>query len=158
MKRRLLAAFAVFIFVSPVLAAASYGNVMTPISQFINGFNTGDTKSAFAAYAHGDILVIDEFAPHRWFGPNAAQDWAAAWDKHSQATGVTDASVKFGKPTRTEIEDDVAYVIVPTVYLYKEHGKAMAEEGQMTFVLHGEHAGWKISSWVWSGVTPHAGR
>lgn len=36
--------------------------------QFIDGFNKGDTKSAFAAC---DISIIDEFAPHLWTGPNA---------------------------------------------------------------------------------------
>jgi len=151
------------VFIAVVLAvfpafAASHGAVMSPISQFINGFNTGDTKSAFAAYASGDILVIDEFAPHRWFGPHAAQDWAAAYDKHAQANGVSDGLVKFGNPTRTEIEGDVAYVIVPTVYLYKQGGAAMKEEGQMTFILRGEAGGWKISSWVWSGVKPRIAR
>jgi hypothetical protein len=31
--------------------------------------------------------------------------------------------VKYGAPTRTEIEGDAAYVIIPTTYLYKERGK-----------------------------------
>jgi hypothetical protein len=135
------------------LAAA--GDVTTPIHQFIDGFNSGDTRSAFAAYASGDIVIVDEFAPHRWVGPHAAQEWAADYDKHAQATGVTDGMVKYGAPTRTEIEGKSAYVIVPTVYTYKEHGKPIAEEGQMTFVLKLEAGGWKISGWTWSGGKPH---
>ncbi len=154
MKRAVLAMVASVLFV-PSAFAALHGDVMTPIRQFIDGFNTGDTNSAYAAYASGDILIIDEFAPHRWYGPHAAQDRASDYDKHGQATGVSDGMVKYSEPTRTEIDGDVAYVIVPTVYLYKEHGKPMAEEGQMTFVLHGEAAGWKISAWTWSGVKPH---
>jgi hypothetical protein len=130
-------------------------DVTVPIHQFIDGFNNGDTKSAFAAYASGDIVIIDEFAPHRWVGPHAAQEWAADYDKHAQATGVTDGIVKYGAPTRTEIEGKVAYVIVPTVYSYKEHGKGVAEKGQMTFVLKDEAGGWKISGWTWSGEKPH---
>ena len=135
--------------------AAGPADVTAPIHQFIDGFNTGDTKSAYAAYATGDITIVDEFAPHRWTGPHAAQDWAADYDKHAQATGVSDGSVKYGAPTRTEIEGDVAYLIIPTVYNYKEHGQATAEEGQMTFVLHVESGAWKISGWTWSGVKPH---
>ena len=154
MKRFLFASIAgVLIF--PAAFAASFGSVMAPIRQFIDGFNNGDTKSAFAAYADGDILIVDEFAPHRWTGQHAAQDWAAAYDKHAQATGVSDGSVAYGEPTRSEIEGNVAYVIIPTVYRYKEHGKAMTEEGQMTFVLRGLETGWKISAWTWSGVKPH---
>jgi uncharacterized protein DUF4440 len=132
------------------------GDVTAPIRQFIDGFNKGDTKSAFAAYASGDIVIVDEFAPHRWVGPHAAQEWAADYDKHAQATGVTDGIVKYGAPTRTEIEGKGAYVIVPTVYSYKEHGKPVAENGQMTFVLVEEGGGWKISGWTWSGGKPHA--
>ena len=135
--------------------AAAAADVTVPIHQFIDGFNTGDTKAAYAAYATGDIVIVDEFAPHRWSGTHAAQDWAADYDKHAQATGVADGSVQYGPPTRTEIEGDVAYVIVPTVYNYKEHGQLTAEEGQMTFVLRLESGAWKISAWTWSGVKPH---
>jgi hypothetical protein len=61
----------------------------------------------------------------------------------------------YSDPTRTEVEGNVAYVIVPTVYLYKEHGQPTAEEGQMTFVLARVDGAWKIKSWTWSGITPH---
>ncbi|MBB5328057.1 nuclear transport factor 2 family protein [Tunturiibacter gelidoferens] len=128
---------------------------MLPIRQFVDGFNKGDTASAYAAYEKGNITIADEFSPHRWTGPNAAQAWAADYEKHATATGVTDGIVKYDAPTRTEIEGDLAYVIIPTVYLYKEHGKPIAEEGQATFVLHAEPSGWKIRSWTWSGVKPH---
>ncbi|MGB7436324.1 MAG: hypothetical protein WBR26_07060 [Candidatus Acidiferrum sp.] len=136
--------------------AATAGDVTAPIHQFIDGFNTGDVKSAYAAYATGNIVIVDEFAPHLWFGADAPQEWAAAYEKHAATTGVTDGNVKYGAPTRTEIEDDVAYVILPALYSYKQHGKPLAEEGQMTFVLHAGAAGWKISGWTWTGVKPHA--
>jgi Domain of unknown function (DUF4440) len=157
MRNALLVALAC-VLLAPAAVAATPGDVTVPIRQFIDGFNSGDVKSAFAAYGSGDISIIDEFAPHRWVGPHAAQDWAAEYDKHAQATGVSDGKVTYGAPTRTEIEGDVAYVIVPTVYLYKEHGKPITEEGQMTFVLHAETGGWKISAWTWSGVKPHAAK
>lgn len=156
MKRALLALAASVLLIPSVFAASA--DVMTPIRQFIDGFNNGDTKSAFAAYATGDISIIDEFAPHLWMGPHAAQDWAAAYDKHAHTTGVSDGSVKYGEPTRTEIEGDEAYVIVPTVYYYKQDGRPTTEEGQMAFVLHSEGGAWKIRAWTWSGVKPHPAR
>jgi hypothetical protein len=141
----------------PVMWAAS-GDTMAPIRQFIDGFNTGDTKSGFAAYATGDISITDEFAPFHWSGPDAAHSWAAGYDKHAQATGVTDGSVKYGEPTRTEMQGDLAYVIVPTTYLYKEHGQPMRESGQMTFVLRLQSGTWKIAGWTWTGEKPHPAR
>ena len=139
----------------PVAGAAPNSEITAPIHQFIDGFNSGDTKSAYAAYASGSISIIDEFAPHLWVGADAAHAWAADFDKHAQATGVSDGKVKYGEPTRTEMSGKLAYVVIPTVYSYKEHGSAMTEEGQMTFVLDRAAGSWKIRAWTWSGVKPH---
>lgn len=139
-----------------IAAAAAPGEPMTPIRQFIDGFNSGDTKTAYAAYAAGNIIIIDEFAPHRWSGPDAAHRWAAAYDKHASATGVTDGHVSYQDPTRVESDGQHAYVVIPTVYTYKEKGKAMVEEGQMTYALRNGASGWKILGWTWTGVKPHA--
>jgi len=154
MKKRVIGFIAGMLLASATLAAPA-NDLMAPIRQFIDGFNTGDTKSAYAAYAAGDVAIVDEFAPHRWLGRDAAHKWAADFDKHAAAARITDGLVKYGEPTRTETEGDVAYVIVPTVYTYKEQGKPMAEEGQMTFVLKRDAGNWKISAWTWSGVEPH---
>jgi ketosteroid isomerase-like protein len=152
--RKLMLLVLAGILAAPSLIAADTDMTAT-IHQFIDGFNNGDLKSANATYATGDIMIVDEFAPHRWYGPNAPQAWVADYEKHAQATGVSDGQVKYGSPTRREIEGDVAYVIVPTTYLYKEHGTAMAEKGEMTFVLQNQAGAWKINSWIWSGEKPH---
>lgn len=143
---------------APTAIPASADDVSAPIRQFIDGFNNGNVQAAFAAYATGAITIVDEFAPHIWSGPDAAHQWADAYDKHTQATGVTDGKVTYGQPTRAEVERDVAYVVMPTVYLYKEHGKPLREEGQMTVVLNRETGGWKIRAWTWTGVKPHAAK
>ena len=48
--RKLTLALLVSILVVPVLSAAA-ADVTAPIRQFIDGFNKGDTNSAYAAYA-----------------------------------------------------------------------------------------------------------
>ncbi|MFY9643870.1 MAG: nuclear transport factor 2 family protein [Terriglobales bacterium] len=153
--RKLLGAVLANVLMATSFVLAATPDVTAPIHQFIDGFNKGDTKSAYAAYSTGDITIVDEFAPHRWIGPHAPQDWAADYDKHAQANGVSDGIVKYGAPTRTEVEGDAAYVVIPATYLYKERGQSMVEKGQMTFVLHAEGGGWKIQGWTWLGVKPH---
>lgn len=143
---------------SPAAFSATGEDVAAPVRQFIDAFNKGDTTAAYGTYAKGEISIVDEFAPHRWSGPHAAQDWAAAYDKHAQATGVSDGQVKYGATTRIEREGDFAYVVVPTEYLYKEHGKPMDEKGSITAVLHKEDGAWKIRAWTWSGEKPHAAK
>lgn len=155
MKQALIASLALVLFV-PVGVAAGSDDPSAPVRQFIDAFNAGNTQAAFATYADGAVTIVDEFAPHIWTGTDAARHWADAYDKHAQATGVTDGKVTYGKPTRMEVVGDLAYVILPTKYSYKEHGKAWQEEGQMTVVLNREAGVWKIRSWTWSGVKPHA--
>ncbi|HXS77560.1 MAG TPA: DUF4440 domain-containing protein [Terracidiphilus sp.] len=157
MRKTLLALIAGVLW-SPVVFAATGEDVAAPIRQFIEAFNKGDTASAYATYARGEINIVDEFAPHRWNGPHAAQDWVAAYDKHAQAAGVSDGQVKYSAPTRIERQGEFAYVILPTEYLYKEHGKQMDEKGQITAVLHNEDGAWKIRAWTWSGEKPHAAK
>jgi ketosteroid isomerase-like protein len=154
MKQAFIVLLAV-VLCAPAAVPAGQDDVSAPVRQFIDGFNTGNVPSAFAAYASGPITIVDEFAPHIWTGPDAAHQWADAYDKHAKATGLTDGKVTYGKPTRSEVEGDVAYVIIPTVYLYKEHGSQLREEGQMTVVLNREANGWKIRGWTWTGVKPH---
>jgi len=149
----------IFCVTAPAATQAGKDDVSAPVRQFIDGFNTGNVESAFAAYAtSGSITIVDEFAPHLWVGPNAAREWADAYDKHAQATGVTDGKVTYKDPTRTEVDGNVAYVVMPTLYIYKEHGKSLQEEGQMTVVLNKEASGWKIRSWTWTGVKPHSAK
>ena len=94
--KKIVFALALSILIAPSAMWAATPDVTVPIHQFIDGFNKGDTTSAYAAYTTGEITIVDEFAPHRWLGPHAAQDWAAAYDKHAQAVGVSDGIVKYG--------------------------------------------------------------
>jgi ketosteroid isomerase-like protein len=158
MKKTVVAVIACMMFAANAFASP-VADVLKPIHQFLDAFNKGDTATGFAAYAtSGDILIIDEFAPHQWSGPNAAHAWADDYGKHAAATGVTDGIVKLGAPTRTEVEKDLAYVVMPATYNYKEKGSPMTEDGQMTFVLHHEAQGWKITGWTWTGQKPHAAK
>lgn len=134
----------------PVVAEA-----MRPIRQFLDGINAGNIDNALAAYAHGDITITDEFAPHVWMGPDAPHAWLDDYARDSAAKGLTEGHVRYGRPARGEVETDSAYLIVPTLYTFKLNGAPMAEEGQMTFVVNREATGWKIKGWTWSGVKPH---
>jgi hypothetical protein len=99
----------------PAALAAPADDVSNAIHQFIDAFNSGDAKAVDAAYAAGSVSITDEFAPYRWTGPHAGHAWAAAYDKHAQATGVSDGNVKYSDTTRTEVDGNYAYAVVPTL-------------------------------------------
>ncbi len=50
-----------------------------------------------------------------------------------------------------EIDGDRAYVVVPSVYTFKQAGVAMRERAQMTFTLKKGGGGWLIHGWTWTG-------
>ena len=131
--------------------------VIAPIQKFIDSFNKGDSAGAAATHAaEADLAIIDEVQPFLWRGPRAFQQWSTNLDNDATKRGVTDPMVKLGTPTRTEVNGDQAYVVIPAVYTFKERGVAMRESAQMTFALRKGPGGWLIHGWTWTGPKPTA--
>jgi ketosteroid isomerase-like protein len=125
---------------------------MAPITKFMDAFNKGDVPAAAATHAAGaDLTILDEVAPFLWRGPQAFQTWAGDLDADAKKHGITDQMVTIGAPTRIETDGAGAYVVVPSVYTFKQKGVAMREAAQMTFVLKKGPAGWLIHGWTWTG-------
>jgi hypothetical protein len=147
----LLAAIAL---ATTALAAPADDSVMTPIHQFIDGFNKGDQKSAAAAFAPTSLAIIDEVPPYVWVGPKALQAWVKDLTAHDKKSGVTDQKVTLGDATRTITSDDRGYVVVPATYTYSERGAPIREPAQMTYALQKGAHGWKITGFTWVGTVP----
>jgi ketosteroid isomerase-like protein len=126
--------------------------ITAPITRFLEAFNKGDVAGAAATHASGsDLVIIDEVAPYMWRGAKAFDAWLGDLDRDSKAKGITDQQVALGKVTRVETDGAWAYVVVPSVYTFKEKGVAMREQAQMTFALKKDPAGWSIHGWTWTG-------
>jgi ketosteroid isomerase-like protein len=140
---------------APAGAGTPDAALMAPIKQFIDAFNKGDAAAAAATHAAAaDLTIIDEVPPYLWRGPQAFQAWAADLESDAKANGITDQAVTIGAATREETSGDQAYVIVPSVYAFKQRGVAMREAAQMTFVLKKGADGWLIHGWTWTGPKP----
>jgi hypothetical protein len=135
--------------------AAPDAQLMAPIQKFVDSFNKGDMAAAAATHAAGpDLAIIDEVSPHLWQGPLAFKAWSADLDSDAKKRGITDPVMTISAPTREETSGDHAYVVVPGVYTFKEHGAAMREEGQFVFALQKAAGGWLIHGWAWTGPKP----
>ena len=70
---------------------------------------------------------------------------------YNRSLGLTDPVVTLGKPRRVDVTGDRAYVVVPTEFNFKEHGKPGKEAGALfTVALQNSAAGWRITGWAWS--------
>jgi ketosteroid isomerase-like protein len=140
---------------SAVQAQTPDAQVVAPINKFIDAFNKGDAAGAAATHASdADLAIIDEVPPFAWRGAQAFQAWAAALEADAKKNGSTDQKVTLSQATRVETSGAEAYVVVPSVYEFKQGGVAMREAGQMTFVLKKGAAGWLIHGWTWTGPRP----
>jgi hypothetical protein len=135
-----------------VQAQTADPQVMAPINKFLEAFNKGDAAGAAATHAsEADLVIIDEVPPYLWRGAQAFQTWAADLERDDKKRGVTDQKVSIGVATRIETDGVGAYVVVPSVYTFKQQGVAMRETAQMTFTLKKSASGWLIHGWTWTG-------
>ncbi len=147
---KVLVALAAVILAAAPNALAQQKDVMAPVHQFVDGFNKGDTKSALAACAD-QTSIIDEFPPHEWHGAGACAKWADDYDANAKKDGITDGMVILGKPRHVDVTGDLAYVVVPANYRFKQKGKPVAEIGSMlTVALQKGPAGWRMTAWTWT--------
>jgi ketosteroid isomerase-like protein len=131
-------------------AVAQDPAVMGTVTKFADAFNKGDEKSAAAVCAE-QTLIVDEFPPHRWSGPGACATWMTAFDADATKNGITDAIVTLHAPLHVDVSGDVAYVVVPADYTFKQHGKPVKESGSiLTVVVQKNATGWLIVAWTWS--------
>ena len=112
-------------------AASSDEQPEAAIHQFLDSFNNGDLEGAQAAHADS-VVIVD------------------ALTKYDAANGVTDGHMAMGDTIREDLSGDSAYIVMATVYSFKEHGVAMHAAAQMTFALRKADAGWRISAWTYS--------
>ena len=136
-------------------SAQTDAEVMAPIQKFIDSFNKGDVAGAAATHAAtADLVIIDEVPPYAWHGAKALQTWSADLESDAKKNGITEPKVTLGAVTRIEKNGDQSYVVVPTVYTFKQRGTAMREAAQMTVVLKKGPTGWLIHGWTWTGPKP----
>lgn len=125
------------------------------VTTIIDKFNSGDAKAWVSAQAN-DTMIVDEFGPHSWSGPDSPQRWLDAYAKDSQANGITGGRVDYGKPLQATSDGATAYIVLPTTYRFVAKGTKMAEPSNMTFVMKHGADGWKITSWTYSATAAAA--
>ncbi len=131
-------------------AASEQDDVMKTVRQWMEGLNRGDTQSAIAACAP-ETSIVDEFPPHEWHGPGSCAKWVAELAAYNRQLGLTDGITTLRKIRRLDITGDRAYVVAPTDFNFKAHGKPGKEVGALfTVALHKTPGGWRITGWAWS--------
>jgi ketosteroid isomerase-like protein len=121
--------------------------------SWIDKFNAGDVAAFNAGHAP-NAVIVDEFGPHLWSGPNASQKWLEDYGKDAAAGGISGGRVDYAAPIRASGDDSSAYIVLPTIYRMQQGGKARSAAGTMTFVMTKVGSDWKIAAWTYSAPAP----
>src|SRR3954471_7135763 len=108
------AALALSLLAGGALAQLSPGSgpVLATITRMTDAVNRGDAPTAFAAFTAAP-MIIEDLAPYRWQGPGTPQAWLEGMAANAQAHGIATINMKLSPPTRVDVTQDRAYVIVP---------------------------------------------
>lgn len=132
----------------PIAGAAA---VLATVHRYANAFNRGDIKAEVAVCA-SPASIVDDFPPHSWQGQNAGADWAAALAETSKSAAFSDEIIALAQPYVVQLDGDTAYVVNPTLFTMKTHGKPTTEHGIWTFALRETPASWRIAGWAWAAT------
>jgi hypothetical protein len=125
--------------------------MLAPIATFVQAANTGDRTKLVGAFS-SDSAIVDEFAPFRFPAPGAAGHWYDGFGADQQANGVTNAVIAVMPAKFLTVAGRQAYVVVPTVYTYRIHGKPAKETGSLAFTLVQRGPQWKIGTMSWAKI------
>ncbi|HYC96104.1 MAG TPA: nuclear transport factor 2 family protein [Sphingomicrobium sp.] len=123
------------------------------VTTWLDKFNAGDVAAFNAGHA-ANAVIVDEFRPYLWTGPNASQRWLADYGKDAAAGGISGGRLDYAAPIRATATEGTAYIVLPTIYRMQQRGKAKSAAGTMTFVMTRTGNEWKIASWTYSAPEP----
>lgn len=148
--QQLIAALALVLFALVPSATTPESDAMATVTRFAEAFNKGDMKAMSASCAEHTV-IIDEFAPYEWDGPDACAKWGQDYDADASTRKITDGRVTLSKPLHVDVTGDRAYIVIPAAYEFKQNGKPVAEHASIiTVALHKIAGEWRINGWTWS--------
>ena len=153
MKLGLAVAAAATLMLAAPIQAAPVDDALASVRTWLDKFNAGDMDAFYAGHTDSPV-IIDEFAPYVWTGAKVPQTWARDYDADARRQNITEPRMDYAAPIRAESNGKSAYIVLPTVYRFKQNGKSMSAAGTMTFGMTNAGGNWKIASWTYSAPAP----
>ena len=126
--------------------ASGTTDVKAAIRHLIADSNSGDDE-AFKADLTEPALFIDEYAPFHWRG--AKDGWLNAFNTYNKDNAVAAAKTTIQAFRHVNVSEGRAYVVLKSLYTYKQHGKPMKEPGEEVFTLTKASGKWLVDGYAW---------
>ena len=122
-------------------------SMLAPV-EMIARFIAGGGDENLAAFADGDVTILENFAPHLFRGEGAVTRWAAAMRAHiATLSGMTHS---FGPPQDFGGDTAQVFFTLPTHWRGASHGRPFEEDGGWAFLLVRQTGEWRVKSYAWA--------
>jgi hypothetical protein len=121
--------------------------MMAPVRAMAGFMATLDDGLLADCFA-GDVVIVENFAPYVFRGPDAVARWRAGFREH--AATLSGLVVTFGTAQDFSSDGDTAYFVLPTAWAGRSDGEAFEEEGGWAFVLKRQGRNWRIACYAWA--------
>jgi hypothetical protein len=123
--------------------------LLAPIEKVACFLETGD-EALLSAFATQGVVILENFAPHLFEGPDAVKRWSQkimAWHKPPSDLVLKH---RFGPPQDLSVQDDSAFVSLPTHWTVSQNGGSFEEDGGWAFMLVKEADEWRVRCYGWA--------
>jgi len=118
--------------------------LVAKIARFIA---TGD-DAMLDAFAGNGVVILENFAPHLFSGPDAVSQWAKGMREH--AATLANLRPSFGPAQDLACDDARAFFSLPTHWQGTSNGRPFQEDGGWSFMLVREDGRWRVQCYGWA--------
>ena len=122
-------------------------DMLEPVEKIARFIATGD-EACLAAFATKDVVILENFAPYLFAGPDAVARWASAMREHARTLGALKHS--FGAVQDFACDGELAFFSLPTHWQGTTNGRPFQEDGGWSFLLVHENGEWRVKSYGWA--------
>ncbi len=128
--------------------------MLAPVQRLARFMASGEDAGLAEAFAASDVVILENFAPFRFEGPDAVERWRQGFLDHARRQGLAGLAFRFGEAQDLAREADQAFFTLPTAWTGRARGQPFSEDGGWAFVLVlSDDGAWRIRSYAWAVVS-----
>jgi hypothetical protein len=123
--------------------------MMVPVEKIARFIATGD-EACLSAFAGSGVVILENFAPFLFTGPDAVAHWAKEMRGHAKS--LAGLHHTFGPAQDFRVENEHVYFSLPTHWSGHSKGRLFHEDGGWAFLLVKQRGEWRVQSYGWAVI------
>ncbi len=120
---------------------------MASVQKIARFIATGE-ESCLSAFAQRDVVILENFAPYLFAGPDAVSSWAQGMRAHTKT--LSGLRHRFGQAQDFSDDGQIAFFSLPTHWSGASNGQPFQEDGGWSFVIVRQGDEWRVRNYGWA--------